>query len=118
MTVNRRPGGGADLEFKTLMEGGLVAAAVNAAEDETGIELVNQYFGSAPSGVRADCKARALDGAMNGALGMGMVLPGLVSFAPTALGGVALLGLSAAGAAGGFVIGGNAARESCNASKS
>lgn len=107
--------GGAEHNLKNLLDGGLVRVArAEIAQDETAAELLDRYFGPTTSTLRPSCGAQRADGALNGAIGMGMVAPGLVSGTMTLAGGVAVAGLSVAAAAAGFFVGGAASEEACS----
>ena len=60
--------------------------------------------------IAPDCTATAVDGAINGALGIGMVAPGLVGMG---IPGVLIAGLSVVGAAVGGITGYEASKETC-----
>lgn len=103
----------AQLDFARLMDGGLVAVAASAAKLGTGISLFNRYFGAAPQRLRGDCSARRADGAMNGAMALGMTVPGMGIASGTATGAVFSAMMAVGGAVAGAIIGGNSAGESC-----
>jgi hypothetical protein len=105
----------AEMDFRTLVDGGLVnVAMLETSQGESVNELLGKYFGSLPQGMAVDCTARKTDGAINGAIGMGMVAPGFIGL----LSAPVLLGLTGVSAAVGYVVGGAASEEECRASTS
>lgn len=105
----------AELEFKALVNGGLLeVASLETDDSDTSNSLVNKYFGATTRRVRPDCNAQKVDGAINGMLGMGSVAPGLVSMAGPA-GLAAITAMSIGGGVMGYFAGGAAAKEACQA---
>lgn len=99
------------LKFEELVDGGLVRIAKSSLDQtQTAVQLIDELFGTTTGSTGPDCTATAIDGALNGALGMGMVAPGLMGMGIHG----ALIGLlSVAGAAIGGITGYEASKESC-----
>lgn len=109
--VNRDSVSSILLKFSSLVDGGLVRVAKEATDQtETALDLIETFFGAQNMKIAPDCTASAVDGAINGALGMGMVAPGLVGMG---IPGVAIAGLSILGAAVGGITGYEASKETC-----
>jgi len=98
------------IKFSNLMNGGLLNVAKKSTDQtETANDLVSEYFGTTAGTIAPDCTASAIDGALNGAIGVGMVAPGLVGLMPGPL--IAALGI--AGAAFGGISGYESSKETC-----
>lgn len=98
-------------KFTHLMDGGLVRIAQEATDKtENALELLDTFFGADSRKIAPDCTATAVDGAINGALGVGMIAPGLVGMG---IPGALIAGLSVMGAAVGGITGYEASKESC-----
>tara|TARA_B100000787_G_scaffold151200_1_gene124143 strand:- start:1603 stop:2583 length:981 start_codon:yes stop_codon:yes gene_type:complete len=97
--------------FAQLVDGGLVHVAQQGMDQtETSLDLIDTFFGQISSGIAPDCTATAVDGAMNGALGIGMVAPGLVGMG---IPGGLIGALSLLGAAVGGITGYESSKASC-----
>jgi len=103
----------AEMDFRSLVNGGLVnVATVETSQGESVNALLGKCFGSLPQGMAGDCAAQKRSGAVDGALGMGMVGPGFMGMIP----GPVIVLMTIGGAAAGAIVGGAAAEESCAAS--
>lgn len=103
-------GSAAELNFANLMNGGLINVARQETDmTETANQLFSKYFGSVPAKLKPDCDARKVDGAINGALGLGMVAPSFIGAIPMP----AIAAMTLLGGAAGYAVGGNASEEIC-----
>ena len=94
--------------LSTLFNGGLCAVAnIHMADDMTANDLFADLFKFAAPAPLIDCSAMMEEGAVNGALGVGMVAPGLP------IPGAVMLPLTVGMAAAGGVVGHQAAEERC-----
>jgi hypothetical protein len=104
------------LNLWQLMDGGLLGVALNETETKLSVnELFNKYFAIEYKVLNPACGAQRRNAAINGMITMAMVAPGFFNPAMGPLGVLVVGAATVGGGVAGYIVGGDAAEEQCQA---